>query len=115
MIEHLTTESFKQKVKGFNSTSDWKLEGEKPIIVDFYATWCNPCKAIAPILEEIKNEYGDKIDIYKVDVDDETELSSVFNIKGVPTIAFIPVGKAPIIKVGAMPKSAFIKMIDDNF
>jgi len=115
MIEHLTKAQFEEKVKNFKVSSDWKFEGEKPIIIDFYAPWCRPCKLLAPTLEEIKNEYGDRVEIYEVDTDQELELPMMFNIRGVPTIAFFPVGENCLIKVGAMPKIMFEKIIKEHF
>ena len=115
MIEHLTKETFDQKVVNFNNSPEWKFEGEKPIVIDFYAPWCGPCKMVAPVLEQLQEEYGDKIEIYKVNSDDEMELPMMFNIRGVPTLVFFPVGEKPIIKVGAMPKSGFEKIITEQF
>lgn len=115
MIEHITKEVFEQKVANFANSSDWKFEGTKPIIIDFYAPWCGPCKVIAPILEQLKEEYGDKIEIYKVDTDQEMELPMIFNVRGVPTLAFFPVGENYFTKVGAMPKSGFENIISEKF
>jgi len=114
MIEHLTKETFEQKVTNFSNSKDWKFEGERPIIIDFYAPWCGPCKLVTPILEDLKNEYGDKIEIYKVDTDQEMELPMIFNVRGVPTIAFFPVGENYFTKVGAMPKAAFEKILKEQ-
>jgi thioredoxin len=115
MIEHLTKESFKEKVRGFNENSEWKNESEKPFIIDFYAPWCGPCKALSPILEDVKKEYGEDVEIYKVNTDEEPELALQFKIRGVPTIAFIPVGEQPFTKVGAMPIPMFKKVISESF
>ena len=114
MTEHLTKESFDQKVVNFSNSPEWKFEGEIPVIIDFYATWCAPCKIIAPILEQLQEEYGDKIQIYKVDTDQEMELPMMFNIRGVPTIAFFQVGENYFTKVGAMSKNAFEKIITEQ-
>jgi thioredoxin len=115
MIEHLTKTQFEEKVKNFNNSPEWKFEGEKPIIIDFYAPWCGPCKVLVPTLEEIKKEYGDKVEIYKVDTDQEMELPMMFNVRGVPTIAFFPIGERHFTKVGAMPKAMFDKIIKEQF
>ena len=79
-MEHLTVETFKTKVFDYTTNTDWKFVGEKPTIIDFYADWCQPCKMVAPILEELDLEYED-IDIYKIDTEAQTELASVFQIQ----------------------------------
>lgn len=93
--------------------NDWKYEGDKPCIVDFYATWCGPCKALAPVLEELAKEYDGKIYIYKVDVDKEEELAATFGIRSIPTLLWIPKNGKPTVTQGAMPKTELKKMIDE--
>ena len=88
---HLTKAEFLQKVWNYEANSQaWKYEGSKPAIVDFFATWCGPCKALSPVLEELAKEYGDRLVIYKVDVDQERELAGAFGVRSVPTLLFIP-------------------------
>jgi thioredoxin len=87
--------------------------GEKPAIIDFYATWCGPCRSIAPILEELAEEYKDQIVIYKVDTDKEQELSAVFGIRSIPTLIFVPMEGNPTILQGAMSKTNFEKAINE--
>ncbi len=95
-MEHLTKESFKNKVFDFESNQEWSFAGDKPCIIDFYADWCNPCKVVAPILENLAEEYEGKVDIYKVDTEKEQELASMFNIRSIPSILFVPKdGKRP--------------------
>ncbi len=77
MIEHLTVETFKEKVFDYSIHKEWKFEGEKPAIIDFYADWCGPCKMVSPILEELANEYEGKMDFYKIDTEDQKELASI--------------------------------------
>ncbi len=102
---HLTAKEFKERVHNYDeSTSEFKFKGDKPAIVDFYATWCGPCKALAPVLEELAEEYADKIDIYKVDVDQEQELSQVFGIRSIPTLLYIPMQGKPTLTPGAPSK-----------
>ncbi len=112
-IQELDAESFKIKV--FDYTSDTKTYlGDKPAIVDFNATWCGPCKQIAPILEELSVEYKDKIVIYTVDIDESPELAKAFKIRSIPAILYIPVGGAePVKTVGGRNKETFIKEIKD--
>ena len=114
MIEHLTKEQFTQKVPNFINDPNSKFNGENPIIIDFYAKWCGPCKSMAPILEEIKNEYGDKIEIYKVDIEEEIELTEIFGIRGVPTFAFFAPGKNCFVKVGSMSQSVFKETVKEK-
>jgi len=111
---NLTKELFIKKVMDYeNNNSEWKYIGDKPAIIDFYATWCGPCKAVAPVLEELANEYEGKLYIYKVDVDQEQELAGIFGISSVPTLLFIPMNDNPQMATGALPKESFIQAIND--
>lgn len=112
-MEHLTVQTFKEKVFNYEANKDWKFEGDLPCIVDFYADWCGPCKMVAPVLEELSNEYEGKIHIYKVDTEKEQELASVFGIRSIPSILFIPKEGQPQMSMGAMPKESFKQAIDD--
>jgi thioredoxin 1 len=108
----LTKETFKQKVMDYEANpKEWKFAGTKPAIIDFYATWCGPCKQTAPILEELANEYDGKIDVYKVDVDQQQELAGLFGVQSIPTLLFIPMEGAPQKVVGAMGKAQFEDVI----
>lgn len=101
---HLTGAEFRSKVMDFQNSTQWKYLGDKPAVVDFYATWCGPCKTIAPYLEELADEYGNDIYIYKIDVDKEGALSNAFNIRSIPTLLFIPMNGEPQRVQGAMSK-----------
>ena len=102
-VIHLTKAEFLAKVYNFEKNpEEWKYEGDKPCIVDFYATWCGPCKALAPVLEELAKEYDGKIYIYKVDVDKEEELAATFGIRSIPTLLWIPKNGKPTVTQGAM-------------
>lgn len=107
MVEHLTKETFKEKVFNFEQNKDWKFEGNKPCLVDFYADLCGPCKMVAPILEELKAEYGDELDIYKIDTEKEQELSAMFGIQSIPSLLFIPKDGQPQMAQGALSKENF--------
>ena len=110
---HLTKAEFLQKVANYEANPDkWEYLGDKPCIIDFYADWCGPCKMIAPILEELAQEYDGKIYIYKVDTEAEMELASDFGIRSIPTLLFCPMGEAPQMAQGALPKEAFKQAID---
>ena len=109
----LTKAEFLAKVANYEKNpNEWKYLGDKPAIVDFYATWCGPCKTIAPILNQLAAEYGDEIYIYKVDTDKEKELASVFGIRSLPSLLFIPMEGKPQMTKGAMPKADLKKAID---
>lgn len=112
-MEHLTAQTFKEKVFNYELNQDWKFEGKLPCIIDFYADWCGPCKMVAPILEELSKEYEGKVNIYKVDTEAEQELSQVFGIRSIPSMLFCPVEGQPRMAAGALPKSALIQAIDD--
>ena len=104
-VSELTTAEFKKKVMDFEKhPKEWVFEGERPAIIDFYATWCGPCKATAPILEELAGEYAGKVDIYQVDVDQQQELAAMFGIRSIPSLLFIPKDGQPQMQVGAMNK-----------
>lgn len=110
----LSKADFLAKVANYEeSPTEWKFLGDKPAIIDFYASWCGPCKSIAPILEELAAEYDGKIDIYKVDTEAEEELAAAFSIRSIPAILFVPMNGAPQMAQGAMPKSAFKEAIEE--
>jgi thioredoxin 1 len=112
-VVHLTAQDFKEKVFDYVKGSEWKYEGELPAIVDFYADWCQPCKMVAPVLEDLAREYAGKIIVYKVDTENEQELASVFGIQSIPTLLFIPKEGQPQAAMGALPKETFEKAIND--
>ena len=112
-LEHLTLETFKEKVFNFEANKEWKFEGSVPAIVDFYADWCSPCKMIAPILEELQANYGTKLNIYKVNTEDERELAGMFGIQSIPSLLFIPLEGQPQMAQGALPKDTFVSAIED--
>lgn len=111
---HLSGEDFKDRVFNYETDQEWKYKGNLPAIIDFYADWCGPCKAIAPALEELSEEYKDRLLIYKIDTDKEQELSSVFGIQSIPTLLFIPLEGNPMMQKGAVPKNALKQVIDER-
>ena len=113
MTEHLTADTFKDKVFNYEENKEWKFEGEKPCVIDFYADWCGPCKVVAPILEELSEEYDGKLNIYKVNTEQERELSSVFGIQSIPSILFVPKEGQPQMAMGALPKDSLTKAFKD--
>ena len=96
-----------------NASSSLTYLGDKPAIVDFYASWCGPCRMVAPILEELAGEYEGKIVVYKVNTEKEPDLAAAFGIRSIPSILFIPMSGKPQMLQGAMPKDAFKKAIEE--
>jgi thioredoxin len=113
MIEHLTKQTFLNKVFNYEKNKEWKFEGEKPCIIDFYADWCGPCKIVAPVLEELAKDFDGKLDVFKVDTEEEQELASVFGIRSIPSFLFIPSEGQPQMAMGALPKETFVKAFKD--
>jgi thioredoxin 1 len=112
-VVHLNTQEFKEKVFNYETGKEWKYEGNLPAIVDFYADWCQPCKMVAPVLEELAREYAGKIVVYKVNTENEQELASVFGIQSIPTLLFIPKEGQPQAAMGALPRQTFEQVIKD--
>jgi thioredoxin len=113
MAEFLTVETFKEKVFDYTKNQEWKFEGDRPCIIDFYADWCQPCKIIAPIIEELSKEYDGKVNFFKVDTEDQQELAAVFGIRSIPSLLFCPKDDPPQMAVGAIPKETFYKAIKE--
>ncbi len=110
---HLNKIDFLKKVANYEANpSEWKYLGDKPALIDFYADWCGPCKAVAPVLEELAKEYDGEIYIYKIDTEAELELSALFGIRSIPSLLFIPMNGTPQMARGALPKNALKEAID---
>lgn len=112
MTENLTKETFLEKVFDYEKNEEWKFSGKLPAIVDFWAPWCGPCKMVGPILEELSVEYAGKINIYKVNTDEQYELSAVFGIRSIPSLLFIPLEGQPKMAAGALPKETLKEIIE---
>ena len=111
-VQVLTASGFRKKIMDYESHPDeWVFAGSRPAIIDFYATWCGPCKMMAPMVESLAGKYAGKIDFYKVDIDQEPELASVFGIRSIPTFLFIPLKGNPTMQMGAMQKEDFEEII----
>lgn len=110
---HLNKIDFLKKVANYEANpNEWKYLGDKPALIDFYADWCGPCKAVAPVLEELAKEYDGEIYIYKIDTEAEFELSALFGIRSIPSLLFIPMNGTPQMAQGALPKNALKEAID---
>jgi thioredoxin 1 len=114
MAEHLTVESFKEKVFDYTVEKEWKYKGELPGIIDFYADWCGPCKMVAPIIEQLSEEYEGKLNVWKIDTEAQQELAGAFGIQSIPSLLFIPVEGQPQMAQGALPKATFEKIIKEE-
>ncbi|MBO7239006.1 MAG: thioredoxin [Bacteroidaceae bacterium] len=109
---HLDTEGFANRVADLSK--EWKYLGDKPAVVDFYADWCGPCKAISPILEEIAKEYAGQLYIYKINVDNDPAIADAFNIQAIPTLLFIPMEGRYSVKTGGMGKEELVNIIKEK-
>jgi len=114
-MEFLTKETFLSKIFDYENEKEWDFKGDKPCIIDFYADWCGPCKAVAPVLEQLSQEYAGKVDIFKIDTEAEQELAGIFGIRSIPSILFVPMNDKPQMAVGALPKESFQEAIKDIF
>lgn len=112
MTINLTKEIFEEKVAKLKE-KEWKFLGDKPAMIDFYADWCQPCKMVGPIVDELATEYEGKVDVYKLDTETQNEIASTFGIQSIPSILFIPLEGKPQMSVGAIPKETFIKTFKD--
>ena len=111
-VQYLTTSDFRKKIMDYEAHPDeWVFAGSRPAVIDFYTTWCGPCKMMAPVVESLAEKYAGKIDFYKVDIDQEPELAAVFGIRSIPTFLFIPMKGKPTIQMGAMQKEDFEEII----
>ena len=110
----LTTSDFKEKIFDYETAEQWEYKGGTPAIIDFYADWCGPCRMVAPVLEELSEEYAERLVIYKVDTEAEQELAAVFGIQSIPTFLFIPMTGKPMLQPGAFPKNVFKEVIEER-
>ena len=113
MTENLNKVAFLEKVFNYEENKEWNITSDVPVLIDFYADWCGPCKMLAPVLEQLSEEYGDKIKIYKVNTEEERELSAAFGIRSIPSMLFCPKGEQPQMANGALPKAQIEQIIAD--
>jgi thioredoxin 1 len=112
-VIQLTNDGFKKMIFDYDANKQWKYEGTKPAIIDFYADWCGPCRQLSPMVEEIAKQYEGKIIVYKVNTDKEQVLSQNMGITGLPTLLFIPADGKPQMSMGLIPKESLIKAINE--
>jgi thioredoxin 1 len=112
MSEFLTKKDFLDKVFDYEESKEWSYKGELPAVIDFYADWCGPCKMIAPVIEDLSQEYAGKVSFYKVDTEREQELAMAFGIQSIPSLLFIPKDGQPKMAMGALPKQNLKEIID---
>jgi len=112
MVSQMTGDLFLKNIADYTNTKEFKFKGNKPVVIDFYADWCGPCRMVAPLIKELAKEYEDQISVYKVNVDNEKDLASALGIQSLPTIMFIPMKGDPQVIVGAADKATFKRAID---
>lgn len=114
-METLNLDTFKEKIFDFEQSKEWKFKGTRPAIIDFYADWCAPCRALAPILEQVAIHYKSKVDLYKIDTEASPELAALFGIRGIPSLLFAPLEGDPAMSSGVMSEEGFEQAIFDLF
>ncbi|MBQ2519961.1 MAG: thioredoxin fold domain-containing protein [Paludibacteraceae bacterium] len=112
-VIYITTEEFRARIFDYKEAREWSYAGDKPCVIDFYTTWCGPCKRLAPIMEELSQKYCGQVVFYKADTERERELARVFGISSIPQVLYIPVEGRPMLLKGLYPKEDIIKIIEE--
>lgn len=112
-VVYLTTAQFRQRIFDYKTDKEWTFKGDKPCVIDFYTTWCGPCKRLAPIMEELSQTYCDQVVFYKADTERERELAYVFGINSIPQVLYIPVEGKPMLLKGLYPKEEIVRIIEE--
>ena len=112
-VVYITTEQFRARIFDYKAEKEWVYRGDKPCVIDFYTTWCGPCKRLAPIMEELSQKYCDQVKFYKADTERERELAYIFNISSIPQVLYIPTEGKPMLLKGLYPKEEIVKIIDE--
>lgn len=114
MIQELTLQTFKEKIFDFEKNEDWQFKGSLPCIVDFYADWCQPCKIVSPLLEQVAEKFSGHLEVFKVDVDQHGALAGLFGISSIPSLLFVSLENLPRLEVGALPLPAILQIIEEE-
>ena len=112
-VLQLSNDGFKKNIFNYEVNKEWKFEGTKPVIIDFYADWCPPCRKLSPLVEEIAKEYEGKIVVYKVNTDKEKALAQSLGITSLPTLLYIPAKGKPQVTLGLIPKEQIVKTVNE--
>ena len=112
-VVYLTTAQFRQRIFDYKTDREWTFKGDKPCVIDFYTTWCGPCKRLAPIMEELSQTYCGQVVFYKADTERERELAYVFGINSIPQVLYIPVEGKPMLLKGLYPKEEIVRIIEE--
>ena len=114
MTEHLTTAAFKEKIFNYDKHQEWVFAGTLPAVIDFWAPWCGPCRAVGPVIDELSEQYAGKVNFYKINTDEEEELAAAFGIQSIPSLLFIPLNAQPQMAVGALPRGELVQIIESE-
>ena len=112
-VVYITTEQFRARIFDYTVNKEWSYAGDKPCVIDFYTTWCGPCKRLAPIMEDLSQQYCDQVVFYKADTERERELAYVFGISSIPQVLYIPMEGKPLLLKGLYPKEEIVRIIDE--
>jgi len=112
-VKYIKTAQFKTDIFDYVTNQEWQYAGQQPCVIDFYTTWCGPCKRLAPIMDELSATYAGKVNFYKADIEQERELAQVFGISSIPQVLYIPKTGKPMLLKGLYPKEEIVKIIED--
>ena len=112
-VIYMTTEQFRERIFDYKNEKEWVFKGDKPCVIDFYTTWCGPCKRLSPIMEELSQTYCDQVLFYKADTERERELAYLFGINTIPQVLYIPVEGKPMMMKGLYPQEEIVRIIDE--
>ncbi len=113
LVQSIQTEDFISRICDFRQNKDWKYKGERPCVIDFYADWCRPCQAMAPLMEKLAAQYQGQVDFYRVNVDNCPELAERFNISAIPFFLFCPMEGTPSNAIGGMGEEEMVSMLEN--